>query len=122
MLGFCTLERASLVALNAAMSQPPPLAVFDPSLARAIATAYRKAYLRSHEGRPHGDGLASAIHAFNQRFPYPDKAMASATVRLILSAIEFEHPGWLSNNSPRRAVHTDPDARAEVEDIGRRWL
>lgn len=100
----------------------PPLGIFDRDLRRAVGNAYRKAYVTSQNGEPHASGLSAAEAAFVKFHPYLPAEVTRETTLMILSAIEAKHPGWLSNNGPKRYPNSNEDAAAEVADLGRKWL
>lgn len=103
------------------MTKPPPIGIFDRNLRQSMGKAYRQAYTAGGSA-PHRAGMSAATEAFVMRFPYQGDEVVRMTVKMILSAIEASHPGWLSNDAPKRYPASNEDAAAEVADIGRRWL
>lgn len=99
----------------------PPLAVFDRTLARAVAKAYRSAYATNDMGLPHQAGWQRAQAVFWKMHPGSNSDAVASTVRTILAAIEAEYPGWLTAGADRRDPETNHDAYMEMSTLGKVW-
>jgi hypothetical protein len=84
------------------MTDAPPLASFHLPTARAVARAWRAAYIANRHGIPYSKACAAAEAAYRAMHPEAPDLDVIKTTSAILQAVGREHGAWLYRDLPPR--------------------
>lgn len=94
------------------MNDKRPLSSFDLPTARAVASAWRRAYLGNRDGLPFSAASGAAERAYSALHPKATRLEVSRETAAIMTAVDLEHGEWLRRGlAPRpRDPRHDHDA------------